>query len=153
MREHWCVFRLERPAPPPINDATRLESEGGADSWDWPRLNPIVEARAREKIGAKTFPVRIHARLRPTSPVFQLVDIDESYDNLHAGPQIPIFGDTSKTCPSRTFLSTHRFSSGRVRYSQTCTTIAHFSYSSNNVVQRGGPIRYKSCRGADFLPL
>lgn len=36
-----------------INHATRLESEGGADSWDRPRLKPIVEAR--DKIGVETF--------------------------------------------------------------------------------------------------
>jgi hypothetical protein len=74
-----------------INHATRLESEGGADSWDRPRLKPIVEAR--DKIGAETFSF---ARLVETdaSIVFQQVDIDGSYDNLQAGPQIHIFGVT-----------------------------------------------------------
>ncbi|KAH9995602.1 delta DNA polymerase [Russula vinacea] len=52
------------------------ESEGGADAWDRPRLKPIVEAR--DKI------------------VFQQVDIDGSYDNLQAGPQIHIFGVTQE---------------------------------------------------------
>jgi hypothetical protein len=44
---------LDRPARTLVNHATRLESEGGADSWDRPRLKHIDQAR--DKIGAEAF--------------------------------------------------------------------------------------------------
>jgi hypothetical protein len=89
-----------------LNHATRLESEGGADSWDRPRLKHLD--RARDKIGAEPFPRACTVETNvPT--VFQQLDIDGSYDNLQAGPQINVFGVTQvrRSCPSGAFLSTH----------------------------------------------
>ncbi|KAI0295971.1 hypothetical protein BC826DRAFT_1006478 [Russula brevipes] len=51
-------------------------SEGGADSWRRPRLKDIDGSK--DKI------------------VFQQVDIDGSYDNIQAGPQIHMFGVTEE---------------------------------------------------------
>ena len=88
-----CVACLNRPARFLINHVTRLESEGGADSWGRPRLKHINQAR--DKIGAKAFPcVRTVGTNRAVSTVFQQVNIDGSYDNLQAGPQINVFGVT-----------------------------------------------------------
>jgi hypothetical protein len=58
-REYSCVSCLDRPARSHINHATRLESEGGADSWDRPRLKHIDQAR--DKIGAEAFPQCAHS--------------------------------------------------------------------------------------------
>jgi hypothetical protein len=74
-----------------LNHATRLESEGGADAWDRPRLKPIDPAR--DKIGTEALP-RARTLEANVSTVFQQVDIDGSYDNLQAGPQINVFGVT-----------------------------------------------------------
>jgi len=106
MRKRILVRALIDPACSPINPATRLESEGGADSWDRPRLKHIDQAR--DKIGAEAFP-RARTVETNVSTVFQQVDIDGSYDNLHqTGPQINIFGVTQvRLCPSGAFLPTH----------------------------------------------
>lgn len=70
--------------------ATRLESEGGADSWERPRPKHIVESR--DSIG--TEPSSVFLAETNDSTVFQQVDIDGSYDNLSIGPQFHMFGVT-----------------------------------------------------------
>ncbi|KAH9176053.1 DNA polymerase family B-domain-containing protein [Lactarius sanguifluus] len=57
-----------------LDSQESAESEGGADAWERPPLQPIVASR--------------------DSIVFQQVDIEDSYDSSHAGARIRICGVT-----------------------------------------------------------
>lgn len=112
--------------------STRPESEGGADAWERPYLQPIVESR--DTISAVSFLFLLVVTNH--SAVFQQVDIEDSYDSSHAGARIRICGVTQVWSNSYFSCIAYRPSRGGIVFLPVSQTLCHtFTYLRRGVLE------------------